>query len=128
MDASTRGNTRPQASARPASSARLARPATPRTTTAGLDPGDALVHAPAPGPPKGAPFLLQDTSFAMGYGDNRRTPKMTRKKRQTKLQLRIKRRALEVRAARQSKNPQQAAEPAKKSKAKKEKAPKAAQA
>jgi len=35
---------------------------------------------------------------------------------------------IEVRAARQSKNPQQAAEPAKKSKAKKEKAPKAAQA
>ena len=64
----------------------------------------------------------------MGYGDNRRTPKMTRRKRQTKLQLRIKRRALEVRAARQSKNPLQAADPAKKGKAKKEKAPKAAQA
>ncbi len=65
----------------------------------------------------------------MGYGDNRRTPKMNQRKRQTKLQLRLKRRALEVRAQRQS-NPTQAAEPAKKgsSKAKKEKAPKAAQA
>lgn len=62
----------------------------------------------------------------MGYGDNRRTPKMNQRKRQTKLHLRLKRRALEVRAARQSKNPQQAAEPAgKKTKAKKEKAPKA---
>lgn len=98
-----------------------------QATTAGLDPGDALVHAPAPGPSR-VPFLLQDTSFAMGYGDNRRTPKMNQRKRQTKLQLRIKRRALEVRAARQSKNPLQAAEPAKKSKVKKDKAPKAAQA
>lgn len=64
----------------------------------------------------------------MGYGDNRRTPKMNQRKRQTKLHLRIKRRALEVKAQRQSKNPLQAAEPAgKKSKVKKEKdkAPKA---
>jgi len=61
----------------------------------------------------------------MGYGDNRRTPKMTQRKRQAKLHARIKRRALEVRAQRQSKNPQ-AAEPAgKKTKAKKEKATKA---
>ena len=48
----------------------------------------------------------------MGYGDNRRTPKMNQRKRQTKLHLRLKRRALEVRAQRQSKNPTQAAEPA----------------
>ena len=55
----------------------------------------------------------------MGYGDNRRTPKMNQRKRQTKLHLRLKRRALEVRAQRQSKNPTQAAEPAgKKSKVK----------
>lgn len=59
----------------------------------------------------------------MGYGDNRRTPKMNQRKRQAKLKLRIKRRGLEVRAARQSSNPTGAAEPAKKAKAKKEKAP-----
>lgn len=64
----------------------------------------------------------------MGYGDNRRTPKMTQRKRQTKLQLRLKRRAVEVRAQRQAKNPQQAAEPAKKSKGKKEKTSKPASA
>jgi len=61
----------------------------------------------------------------MGYGDNRRTPKMRQRKRQAKLQLRLKRRAVEVRAQRQSKNPLQAAEPAKKSKVKKDKGTKA---
>ena len=55
----------------------------------------------------------------MGYGDNRRTTKMRQKKRQAKLQLRLKRRAVEVKAQRQSRNPAQAAEPAKKAKPKK---------
>lgn len=64
----------------------------------------------------------------MGYGDNRRTPKMNQRKRQAKLQLRIKRRAAEVKASRQSRNPAQAAEPAKKSKVKKEKTEKTAKA
>jgi len=80
-----------------------------------------------PGTAPGGPLhSFKSTSFDMGYGDNRRTPKMNQRKRQTKLHLRLKRRALEVRAQRQSKNPLQAAEPAnKKSKVKKEKAPKA---
>ncbi len=58
----------------------------------------------------------------MGYGDNRRTPKMRQKKRQSKLQLRLKRRAVEVKAQRQSRNPAQAAEPTKGTKAKPKKA------
>ena len=37
----------------------------------------------------------------MGYDDNRRTPKMNRRRRQLKHKLRLKRRAAEVRAARQ---------------------------
>lgn len=58
----------------------------------------------------------------MGYGDNRRTPKMSQRKRQAKHLNRIKRRAAETRAQRQSKNPAQAAEATKgKSKAKKDK-------
>jgi len=44
---------------------------------------------------------------------------MRQKKRQAKLQLRLKRRAVEVKAQRQSRNPAQAAEPAKKAKPKK---------
>lgn len=61
----------------------------------------------------------------MGYGDNRRTPKMNQRRRQAKLQLRLKRRAAETKAQRQSRNPAQAVEPAKKSKVKKEKTAKA---
>ncbi len=37
----------------------------------------------------------------MGYDDNRRTPKMNRRRRQIKHKLRIKRKAAEARAARQ---------------------------
>jgi hypothetical protein len=57
----------------------------------------------------------------MAYGDNRRTPKMTRKRNQAKRDARLKRRAAEVKASRQA-NKQVAAPPAesgKKSKAKK---------
>lgn len=36
----------------------------------------------------------------MGYADNRRTPKMRRRKHQLKKKLRLKRRAEETRAAR----------------------------
>lgn len=57
----------------------------------------------------------------MGYGDNRRTPKMTQRRHQAKLYARLKRKAAEVKAARQA-NKQvaaPAAESGKKSKAKK---------
>lgn len=38
----------------------------------------------------------------MGYDDNRRTPKMNRRRRQIKHKLRLKRQAAEARAAHQS--------------------------
>lgn len=55
----------------------------------------------------------------MGYGDNRHTPKMRQRKNRAKLIARMKKRATEVKAARQANKQAAPADSGKKSKAKK---------